>query len=186
MVLETSMQGPCASASVSASSKLAPHRGDVESTSPRWKEKLENQRNRGARVSSGHQWGALILPVLPRKDQPSSSLDWPLEQKGTKLHFKSPTAERRHVLCVGVGGDRTHAARPQRSRACPLEQIKALASLRVSDRQQRSKQRRNVRISREICRSRTYDDECREPDEGFALQQQPYCPSRQRPGLRLR
>ncbi len=24
-------------------------------------------------------------------------------QKGTKLHFKSPTAERRHVLCVGVG-----------------------------------------------------------------------------------
>jgi hypothetical protein len=32
--------------------------------------------------------------------------------KGTKLHFKSPTAERRHVLCVGVGGDRTHASRP--------------------------------------------------------------------------
>ncbi len=32
--------------------------------------------------------------------------------KGTKLHFISPTAERRHVLCVGVGGDRTHAARP--------------------------------------------------------------------------
>ena len=25
--------------------------------------------------------------------------------KGTKLHFKSPTAERRHVWCVGVGGD---------------------------------------------------------------------------------
>jgi hypothetical protein len=39
--------------------------------------------------------------------------------KGTKLHFKSPTAERRHVLCVGVGGDRTHAARPQGSRVCP-------------------------------------------------------------------
>jgi hypothetical protein len=32
---------------------------------------------------------------------------------GTKLHFKSPTAERRHVLCVGVDGDRTHAALPQ-------------------------------------------------------------------------
>ncbi len=31
---------------------------------------------------------------------------------GTKLHFKSPTAERRHVLCVGVGGDRTHASCP--------------------------------------------------------------------------
>jgi hypothetical protein len=24
-------------------------------------------------------------------------------KKGTKFHFKSPTAERRHVLCVGVG-----------------------------------------------------------------------------------
>ncbi len=33
-----------------------------------------------------------------------------------KVHFKSTTAERRHVLCVGVGGDRTHAARPQGSR----------------------------------------------------------------------
>ena len=40
-------------------------------------------------------------------------------KSGTKLHFKSPTAERRHVLCVGVGGDRTHAARPQGSRVCP-------------------------------------------------------------------
>ncbi len=28
----------------------------------------------------------------------------------TKLHFKSPTAERRHNLCVGVGRDRTHTA----------------------------------------------------------------------------
>ena len=26
-------------------------------------------------------------------------------KKGTKLHFKSPTAERAHVLCVGVGRD---------------------------------------------------------------------------------
>ncbi len=39
--------------------------------------------------------------------------------KGTKLHYKSPTAEWRYVLCVGVGGDRTHAARPQGSRVCP-------------------------------------------------------------------
>ncbi len=35
-----------------------------------------------------------------------------LYRKGTKLHFKSPMAERRHVVCVGVGVDRTHAARP--------------------------------------------------------------------------
>ena len=35
-----------------------------------------------------------------------------LNVSGTKLHFKSPTAERRHVLCFGVGGDRTHASRP--------------------------------------------------------------------------
>ncbi len=45
------------------------------------------------------------------------------KKKGTKLtsklHFKSPTAERRHVLCVGVGGDRTHAGPPQWSRVCP-------------------------------------------------------------------
>jgi hypothetical protein len=34
------------------------------------------------------------------------------KKKGTKLHFKSPTAERRQVLCVGVGEDRTHASRP--------------------------------------------------------------------------
>jgi hypothetical protein len=37
---------------------------------------------------------------------------------GTKLHFKSQTAERRRVLCVGVGGDRTHAGPLQKSRAC--------------------------------------------------------------------
>jgi hypothetical protein len=41
------------------------------------------------------------------------------KKKGTKLHFKSPTAERRHVLCVGVGGDRTHAGPLQKSRVCP-------------------------------------------------------------------
>ncbi len=39
--------------------------------------------------------------------------------KGTKLHFKSPTAERRNVLCVGDGGDRTHAGPLQKSRVCP-------------------------------------------------------------------
>ncbi len=39
--------------------------------------------------------------------------------KGTKLHFKSPMADRRHVLCVGVGGDRTHAGPLRKSRACP-------------------------------------------------------------------
>jgi hypothetical protein len=31
---------------------------------------------------------------------------------GIKHHFKLQTAERRHVLYVGVGGDRTHAVRP--------------------------------------------------------------------------
>jgi hypothetical protein len=41
--------------------------------------------------------------------------------KRTKLHYKSPTAEWRHVLCVGVGGDRTHAARPQGSSVCPAK-----------------------------------------------------------------
>jgi hypothetical protein len=29
-----------------------------------------------------------------------------------ELHFKSFTAERRHMLCVGVGWDQIHAARP--------------------------------------------------------------------------
>ncbi len=36
--------------------------------------------------------------------------------KGTKLHFKSQTAERRHVLCVGIGGDRIHASRSRGAR----------------------------------------------------------------------
>jgi hypothetical protein len=40
--------------------------------------------------------------------------------QGTKLHFKLLTAERRHVLCVGVGGDRTHAVRPVGARHTPL------------------------------------------------------------------
>jgi transposase InsO family protein len=42
-----------------------------------------------------------------------------LDKQGTKLHFKSPTAERRHASCVGVGRDRTHAGPPQWSRVCP-------------------------------------------------------------------
>jgi hypothetical protein len=33
------------------------------------------------------------------------------DKKGTKLNFKSLTPEKRHVLCVGVGGDRTHVTR---------------------------------------------------------------------------
>jgi hypothetical protein len=43
--------------------------------------------------------------------------------KGTRLHFKSQTAERNHDLCVGVGEDWTHAARPGgagNSRLCQL------------------------------------------------------------------
>ncbi len=40
-------------------------------------------------------------------------------KKGTKFHFKSPTAETRHILCVGVGGDRTHAGPPKWSRVFP-------------------------------------------------------------------
>ncbi len=47
------------------------------------------------------------LAVTVDTDSPLSRVN-----KGTKLHFKSPTAERRHVLCVGVGGDRTHASCP--------------------------------------------------------------------------
>ncbi len=46
-----------------------------------------------------------------------------LRKKGTKLHFKSPTAERRHVLCVGVGGDRTHASRPEEQGMCTFRQL---------------------------------------------------------------
>ncbi len=42
-----------------------------------------------------------IKPPLPQVGVP---------RKGTALHFKSPMAERRHVLCVRVGGDQTHAA----------------------------------------------------------------------------
>ncbi len=33
-------------------------------------------------------------------------------KKGDTPHFKSPTAERRHVLCVRVVGVRTHTAWP--------------------------------------------------------------------------
>ncbi len=48
-----------------------------------------------------------------------------LMQQGTELHFKSPTAERRHVLCFkfGVGGDRTHAGPLRKSRVCPPEPL---------------------------------------------------------------
>jgi hypothetical protein len=53
------------------------------------------------------RWTTGQCLCLSRMDSTGSTL-----YKGTKLHFKSPTAERRHVLCVGVGGDRTHASRP--------------------------------------------------------------------------
>ncbi len=39
------------------------------------------------------------------------------------LHFKSPTAERRHVLCVGVGRDQTHAARSRGAGYLRLDQL---------------------------------------------------------------
>ncbi len=35
------------------------------------------------------------------------------KKKETKLPFDSPTAERRHFLCVGVSGDQTQATRPE-------------------------------------------------------------------------
>ena len=41
------------------------------------------------------------------------------KKEKNELHFKLPTAKRRHVQCAGVGRDRTHAARPQGSRVCP-------------------------------------------------------------------
>jgi hypothetical protein len=41
------------------------------------------------------------------------------KHKGATLHFELPMAERRHVLCVGVGGDRTHAGPLQKSGVCP-------------------------------------------------------------------
>jgi hypothetical protein len=48
------------------------------------------------------------------------------KKKRTKLHFKSSTAERRHVfnvvLCVGIGGAQTHAVRPVvAGYACPCQ-----------------------------------------------------------------
>ncbi len=41
------------------------------------------------------------------------------DKTGTNFHFKSPTAERKHVLCVGVGGDRTHDGPLRMSKVCP-------------------------------------------------------------------
>ncbi len=62
--------------------------------------------------------------MMSKVEVVEARLGW-LRQKGTQLHFKSPTAERRHVLCVGVGGDRTPPAPVwiagplQKSRVCP-------------------------------------------------------------------
>ncbi len=52
---------------------------------------------------------------------------------GTKLHLKPPTAERSHVLCVGVGGDRTHAARPGGAGYVRLCQLSMLGRRRGSN-----------------------------------------------------
>ena len=41
----------------------------------------------------------------------------------TKLHFKLPTAERRHLLCVWVGGDQTHATCSRGAGYTHLDQI---------------------------------------------------------------
>ncbi len=64
----------------------------------------------------------LLLQYCSQSRAPPHTLPWLIERlKGTKLHFKSPTAERRHVLCVGVGRDRTHTCPLQKSRVCPPE-----------------------------------------------------------------
>ncbi len=60
-----------------------------------------------------------ILQGLQGKREARGPGDGETRKKGNKLHFKSPTAERRHVLWVGVGGDRTHAGPLQKSRVCP-------------------------------------------------------------------
>jgi hypothetical protein len=49
------------------------------------------------------------VSVIAESENRSNTRGYEHTKKGTKLHFKSPTAESRNVLCVGVGGDRTHA-----------------------------------------------------------------------------
>ena len=46
-----------------------------------------------------------------------------MRERDFKLHFKSPTAERRHVPCVRDGRDRTHAARSGRAGYARLRQL---------------------------------------------------------------
>ncbi len=58
------------------------------------------------RFVEGDRWNSSKLSTNSENGRDKS---W---QDRTKLHFKSPTAERRHVLCIGVGGDRIHASRP--------------------------------------------------------------------------
>jgi hypothetical protein len=43
--------------------------------------------------------------------------------KGTKLHFKLLTAERRLVLCIGVGRDKIHASSSKQAKYTPLDQL---------------------------------------------------------------
>jgi hypothetical protein len=62
----------------------------------------EARVRRSSRAPGPHQRGPGERPTARDSQQ---------KKKGTKLQFKSPTAERRHVSCVGVGGDRTHASR---------------------------------------------------------------------------
>jgi hypothetical protein len=71
-------------------------------------------------AQEGLQKGLRLEPLVTRIEIVSRHRATGRATARTKLHFKSPTAEslRRHVLCVGVGGDRTHAARPQGSRVC--------------------------------------------------------------------
>jgi hypothetical protein len=69
------------------------------------------------RFPSRSQLAAENRQFLPDRAQtapaPSSDFAWsscgqPSAIKGTNLRFKSPAAERRHVLCVGVCGDRSN------------------------------------------------------------------------------
>ncbi len=45
------------------------------------------------------------------------------KKNGTKLHFKLLTANKRLDLCVGVGGYRTHVARPGGAGYAHLSQL---------------------------------------------------------------
>jgi hypothetical protein len=65
-----------------------------------------------------------MIVVINNSQEPDKRIVGSMNQ-GTKLHFKSPTAERRHVLCVGVGGDRTHAGPAARPNGAGYARLKA-------------------------------------------------------------